>query len=60
MSEELILLRDFFAKWSAFHLIPRDGKHDADLQQAAQAMVDASHAVMKWKKRMTEQRLRTN
>lgn len=42
---ELTLLRAFYESWVALHIIPRDGMHRRQQEQAAQLLTDNAHAL---------------
>ena len=43
MDIEKMMLRDFYTKWCALHVIPRDSLHRHKQELAAQNMVDCHH-----------------
>ena len=46
---ELLMLREFYDCWKAFHATPKDSAHRKTLERAAQRMVDASDTVERFR-----------
>jgi hypothetical protein len=46
---ELLMLRSFYEAWEALHAIPNDRLHRNKAEHAAQALVDAAHALRAFK-----------
>lgn len=57
MSEEaeLLMLREFFDCWEAFHAMPKDSLHRPRLERAAQNMVDAAETIRRYRQPETVQ-----
>lgn len=55
---ELTLLREFYDTWLAFHAIANDRIHRRVKQAAAQEIVDANHAIQRFRQPIAPQQER--